>query len=132
MGEGSLQVANPLLGEEILEKIGEAGTLLPVAAGEMDGPAVRYRYEGARGEIGLIRPMSHHFCGRCNRLRLTASGHLRPCLLSDRQEDVKGPLRGGCTDDRIAEIFLSAIRFKPISHCLEKERVKGRMSAIGG
>ncbi len=132
MGEGPLQVADPLLGEEILEKIGEAGTLLPVAAGEMDGPAVRYRYEGATGEIGLIRPMSHHFCGQCNRLRLTASGHLRPCLLSDRQADVKGPLRSGCTDDQLAEIFLDAIRFKPLSHCLEKEKVKGRMSAIGG
>lgn len=132
MGEGPLRVDNPLLGEEILEKVGGAGRLLPVAAGEQDGPAVRYRFEGAVGEIGLIRPMSHHFCARCNRLRLTASGHLRPCLLSDRQEDVKGPLRSGCTDAQLADIFLNAVRFKPISHCLDKQAVKGRMSAIGG
>ena len=132
MGEGPLEVAAPLLGEEIMERVGEVAPLIPVARGEQDGPAVRYRFKGAAGEGGLIRPMSHHFCGACNRLRLTASGHLRPCLLSDRQADVKGPLRAGCSDAELAGIFLNAIRFKPMAHGLHEKGVKGRMSAIGG
>lgn len=132
MGDGPLQVEKPLLGEEILKKIGTAGKLLPVAAGKMDGPAVRYKYDRAMGEIGLIQPLSHHFCGHCNRLRLTASGHLRPCLLSDRQEDVKGPLRSGCSDNELADIFCNAVKFKPMAHRLGQQTVKGRMSAIGG
>lgn len=133
MGDGPMEVTSPLLGEEILERVGAVGRLISVAHGEMDGPAIRYRFEGAKGEVGLIRPLSHHFCGSCNRLRLTASGHLRPCLLSDRQTDVKGPLRGGCTDVDLAGIFLETIRFKPMAHGLHNKRsVKGRMSAIGG
>jgi cyclic pyranopterin phosphate synthase len=125
----------PLLFPEIMERISVIGRLLPVEGSPLDGPAHRYRFDGARGEVGFIPAISHHFCSRCNRLRLTADGHLRPCLLSDRHEDVKGPLRSGATDADIEEIFLRATLHKPSDHNLavgEPAHVCCQMRSIGG
>ncbi|MBT8368519.1 MAG: GTP 3',8-cyclase MoaA [Deltaproteobacteria bacterium] len=130
MGNGPL-----LLAPEIKKRISELGQLIPVRRSINDGPAQRYRFEGALGEIGFIHALSHHFCDRCNRLRLTASGQLRPCLLSDHHEDIKGPLREGSSDDELAEIFFKAVRHKPSDHNLaigNPSRVCGQMRAIGG
>jgi len=130
MGNGPL-----LLAPEIKKRISELGQLRPVRNSVNDGPAQRYCFEGARGEVGFIHALSHHFCDRCNRLRLTASGKLRPCLLSDHHEDIKGPLRAGCSDDDLAEIFFKAVRHKPSDHNLAAGnplRVCGQMHAIGG
>lgn len=124
-----------LLAPEIMEKIRRIAKLYPLKNTSFDGPAERFRAEGFAGEIGFIRPLSHHFCHKCNRLRLTASGCLRPCLLSDRQTDIKGPLRKGASDDEIVEIFLKAIRYKPMSHTLNsenRENIESVMSSIGG
>jgi cyclic pyranopterin phosphate synthase len=130
MGNGPL-----LLAPEIKKRISELGQLIPVRNSVHDGPAQRYRFEGARGEVGFIHALSHHFCDRCNRLRLTASGQLRPCLLSDHHEDIRGPLRDGSSDDELAEIFFKAVRHKPSDHNLaagNPSRVCGQMHAIGG
>lgn len=135
IGDEHLDRNKHILAPEIMARIRPLGELVPVAGEEYDGPAERYRFKGAPGEIGFIRPLSHHFCNRCNRLRLTASGELRPCLLSDRQEDVKGPLRRGCSDSELEQIFLRAVGFKPREHHLDDqdaEAVRDRMSSIGG
>ncbi|RLC13011.1 MAG: GTP 3',8-cyclase MoaA [Deltaproteobacteria bacterium] len=124
-----------MLAPEIMERISVLGKLNPVENGINDGPADRYKFDGAKGEIGLIRPLSHHFCHKCNRLRLTASGQLRACLLSDHQEDIRTPLKQGCSDRELADIFLKAVRLKPFRHNLAAERsqrVSTQMSAIGG
>jgi molybdenum cofactor biosynthesis enzyme MoaA len=71
--------------------IATIGKLIPVENGHNDGPAKRYRMTGAKGEVGFISALSHHFCSHCNRLRLTADGKLRACLLSDRHEPMKDP-----------------------------------------
>ena len=130
MGNGPL-----LLAPEIKKRIGVLGNLISVRNSVYDGPARRYRFEGATGEIGFIHALSHHFCERCNRLRLTASGQLRPCLLSDHHEDVKGLLRGGGSDEELTEIFFKAVRHKPSDHNLavqNPKRVCGQMRSIGG
>jgi len=130
MGNGPL-----LLAPEIKKRISVLGNLIPVRSAASDGPAQRYRFEGAQGEIGFIHALSHHFCDRCNRLRLTASGQLRPCLLSDHHEDVKGPLRNGCSDRQLAEIFFKAVSHKPSDHNLSVQnpsRICGQMNSIGG
>lgn len=67
-----------------------------------------YRLPGARGSIGLISPMSAHFCADCNRLRLTADGHIRPCLHDPREYSIKG-----CTEEEMRDRFIRAIRNKP-------------------
>ena len=78
---------------EIKKTIATLGSLIPVENGPNDGPAQRFRFENARGELGFISPISHHFCSQCCRLRLTANGKLRSCLLSEKQLDLKEQLR---------------------------------------
>ena len=130
MGNGPL-----LLAPEIKQRISTLGNLVPVRNSKNDGPAKRYQFKDAPGEIGFIHALSQHFCDTCNRLRLTASGQLRPCLLSDHQEDMKGPLRSGCSDQELADIFLKAVHHKPSDHNLAGNnvaRVCSEMRAIGG
>jgi len=125
----------PVLAPEIKRIISRLGDLKPLPRTSRDGPAERYRFSGAAGEIGLIRPLSQHFCERCNRLRLTASGQLRPCLLSDQIEDLKTPLRKGLLDKDLREIFLKAVQHKPSQHHLvedDREEPCSQMCAIGG
>jgi len=119
----------------VKEQIIRLGKLVQVLNTEIDGPTDRFRLEGATGEIGFISPLTHHFCQVCNRLRLTASGHLRPCLLSDREIDLKTPMRAGASDNDLAQIFLKAADNKPRAHGLVSEHcgsLSGQMSAIGG
>ena len=135
---GSARVNNidkQLLTPEIKERIKKLGKLIPVKKGFNDGPATRYKFKGAKGEIGFISAISCHFCNQCNRLRLTANGRLRACLLSDYQEDIKGPLRKGYLDSDIADVFLKVVKNKPAGHNIASHQlgeVAGQMSAIGG
>jgi len=135
MGVHCMNMDQQMLAPEILTQIEGIGTLEPVFKAKSDGPAERYRFNGAAGEIGLIRPISHHFCQDCNRLRLTASGQLRVCLLSKIQVDLKGPMRDGATDAELAEMIKEAILRKPQDHGLSLRNVSAvldPMSAIGG
>jgi cyclic pyranopterin phosphate synthase len=121
--------------EEVRRRIAPLGKLAPIARGASDGPAERFRLAGAVGEIGFISPRTHHFCGDCNRLRLTASGHLRPCLLSDHELDIKTPLRQGADDAELTTIFIQAAQSKPSHHQLNRPRAKTvctQMNTIGG
>lgn len=135
IGRSRVKATPPLLVPEIKAQIRGLGELLPVEKNADDGPAERFRLKGALGEVGFISALSHHFCSSCNRLRLTASGQLRPCLLSDRQLDLKGLMRAGCEDDQIAEMFQQAVRNKPSDHNLavnDPTGVSCQMSSIGG
>jgi GTP 3',8-cyclase len=135
IGNTALEASRPLLSPEIKSMLSSISELIPVNNGVLDGPAKRYRYDGAKGEIGIISPISHHFCESCNRLRLTANGFLRPCLLSDYNEDLRGPLRSGFTDEALAEIILRTIKNKPSKHALTSKEpvpVSSQMSSIGG
>jgi cyclic pyranopterin phosphate synthase len=102
-----------------------------------DGPARLYRIAGGRGSIGFISPVSRHFCHTCNRLRLTADGHLRACLLTDEETDLKGPLRSGCSDSELEDLIRQAITKKPLGHTMINEERHLRkcvkeMATIGG
>jgi cyclic pyranopterin phosphate synthase len=135
IGESRVKATLPLLVPEIKARIGVLGEMRPVEKNADDGPAERFRFKAAAGEIGFISALSHHFCGSCNRLRLTASGQLRPCLLSDRQLDLKALMRAGCNDHQLAEIFQQAVRNKPSDHNLavnDPTGVSCQMSSIGG
>ncbi|MRR11712.1 GTP 3',8-cyclase MoaA, partial [bacterium] len=94
------------------------------------GPARYYRFPGAQGTLGVISPLSHHFCAECNRLRLTADGGLRTCLFSDEELDVRGILRTG-TDDDVRHIIRQALAAKPEGHHQQLGTLR-KMSQIGG
>jgi len=121
---------------EVRGRIEAIGALETVEkdAGEK-GPAALYRLPGARGIIGFISPVSDHFCGSCNRLRLTADGKIRPCLFSESEIDLKTPMRAGCDDDELARLMVLALNVKPEGHNLAdgvKKSYGRTMSKIGG
>ncbi len=98
------------------------------------GPARYYRLPRAKGTLGFITPISDHFCSRCNRLRLTADGQLRPCLLSDAEIDLRTPLRQGSDGTLLKELLQKAVATKPGRHRLRSCRgpEERAMSEIGG
>ena len=134
-GNGEEWEGNILTIPQIKSRLESVGNLIPVPSDEWDGPARRFRIEGAAGEIGLIGAVSSHFCGECNRLRLTADGKIRTCLFSDEEIDVKEILRGGGSDRELKERLLLALGAKPEKHQINTHQFKKcqrNMSAIGG
>lgn len=87
-----------------------------------NGPASVYEIEGGKGRIGFISPISSHFCERCNRLRLTSKGMIRPCLFSQTEYDVRYLLRNSAPEEEIKSLILRAVREKP-----EKKEEEGRI-----
>ena len=99
-----------------------------------NGPAVYYRIPGFEGSIGFISAMHHKFCDRCNRIRLTAMGMLKPCLCYAESTDLKMILREQ-GQAAVCEAMKKAIFSKPRAHCFEtKEKITEDhlMSSIGG
>jgi len=84
--------------------------------------------------VSFISPVSEHFCFHCNRLRLTADGKLRPCLLSDDEVDLKQPLRSGISSSGLKQLIAMAANSKPLRHRLpEGDLPEGRpMTQVGG
>jgi cyclic pyranopterin phosphate synthase len=120
---------------QIKSRLENVGKLISIPSDQWDGPAKRFRIEGAIGEIGLIGPVSSHFCDDCNRLRLTSDGKIRTCLFSDEEIDVKELLRKGGSDLDLKERLLVALRVKPERHPINTHQFKKcqrNMSAIGG
>lgn len=112
------------------------GPLEPVARKAMDGPARIFRVPGFVGTLGFISPLSHHHCNFCNRLRLTAQGRLRPCLMEAAEFNLKEPLREGLPDGRLAQVFYRASRAKPRGMVYSPSRCSSSMgqsmTSIGG
>ncbi|MBI5248198.1 MAG: GTP 3',8-cyclase MoaA [Desulfomonile tiedjei] len=135
MGSMNWDFAKFMSCNEIVEKLKIYGSLHPIPRHCSDGPCRRFRFAGALGEIGLISPISNHFCGTCNRLRLTANGKLRPCLMSDHEVDIMKPLREQCSDGELATLIQEAITKKPKRHEANdgsRQHSMRHMSRIGG
>ena len=81
-----------------------------------NGPAVYYSAPGFAGEIGVIGAIHEKFCNTCNRIRLTSEGFLKLCLYSGEGLDLRAMLRGGCSDEEIAEAVTNVIERKPKEH----------------
>ncbi|MEN4010991.1 MAG: GTP 3',8-cyclase MoaA [Bellilinea sp.] len=117
--------------EEVKARLLPLG-LQPVDATNDSGPAIPYRLKGGKGTLGFISPLSEqHFCQRCNRMRLTADGNLRPCLMSGLEIPVRPALRAG---GPVLPLLEEAVEKKPARHLLaEHISPNGRcMIQIGG
>jgi GTP 3',8-cyclase len=119
---------------EILQRLGSMGDLRPVPGPGGNGPATYFRLPDAAGTVGVITPMSHNFCERCNRMRLTAHGRLRPCLFGSLETDLRTALRAGRD---IEPLIRDTLRIKPERHFLEQGSAVGSggllaLSQIGG
>lgn len=130
--------------DEIKTMIAKLGVLQQMNHEHGEGPAQMFMLQsmqGAVGKVGFISPISHHFCDRCNRLRLTSTGSLRACLLNDSETELKPLLRGNATDYDIANVIRQTIVSKPRGHALatgdqddgiRQAGCQGQMSRIGG
>lgn len=132
-------VYQPVSGEEVLRRLTKAYGQpekyeLPLG----NGPACYYAFPGFKGKIGLIDAVSHSFCHRCNRVRLTSDGWLKLCLQYDIGLDLLTPLRAGASDSELQQLVLHAVVQKPEKHGFDRERgqIDNReiknMNSIGG
>jgi cyclic pyranopterin phosphate synthase len=118
--------------DEVLAMARTQGELFEDAGPVMgNGPARYFRYAGAAGSIGIITPMTHTYCGTCNRVRLTADGRLRTCLFGDHEVDLRTALRAGLP---LEPLFVRALAEKPKEHGLLQMQVGGlrALSQVGG
>lgn len=111
--------------QDVLSRLRSISELHPVTGPVGNGPATYFKFPEAKGTVGVITPMSHNFCDRCNRMRLTADGQLRPCLFGDIQTNLRDALRE--TRD-IVPLIEETLRIKPEKHHL----IQGSMEGSGG
>ena len=117
---------------EILDRAAAVGALSPDdGPARGNGPAAYYRFAHAPGTVGVITPMTHTYCGTCNRVRLTADGRLRTCLFGDHEVNLRDALRAG---KPLEPLFREALAGKPREHALLQMQVGGlrALSQVGG
>lgn len=121
--------------QEMMDRIAAAlGPLEPVDGGRLDGEARLYRLPDGIGTLGFISSVTQPFCASCSRARLTADGHLRLCLLRDKEVDLLTPLRQGASVDDIKALIRDGVWHKPWGHGLAQDVIplERVMSQIGG
>ena len=119
---------------EMLGRLRGIGELEPVPGPPGNGPATYFRFPDATGTVGVITPMSHNYCERCNRMRLTADGKLRPCLFGTIETNLRDPLRAG---EPLRPLIEETLRVKPEKHYLVQGSTRGSggllaLSQVGG
>jgi cyclic pyranopterin phosphate synthase len=123
-------------GREVLRRIEERHQLVPVDSNSPSETAMKYAFaDGARGEIGIIAPVTMPFCGACSRLRLTAEGNLRTCLFSMVDHNIRDLLRRGETRDSVAQFMIDTMFKKKAGHRINEPdfiQPPRTMSFIGG
>ena len=128
---------------QILEAVGRLADLTPVerSGGPEDqaGPARLFTVAGAKGRFGVITPLSNHFCGSCNRIRVTSDGRLRTCLFSDVEYPFREMLRDPAQGvEAVVALIAAALVDKPLGYKLLQDRrrkeavIDRSMSSIGG
>ncbi len=101
--------------EEILARMAEYRPLVEIPHGRSE-TARRYRFEDGIGEIGIIAPVSHPFCGHCSRIRITSDGKIRTCLFSAWDHDLHAEMRRGASDEELAEFIRGVVMKKEERH----------------
>ncbi|MCS1407552.1 MAG: GTP 3',8-cyclase 2 [Verrucomicrobia subdivision 3 bacterium] len=122
-------------GNKILARLQKKFDLTPTQSANASETAKRWQINGAKGEVGIIAPVTEPFCGHCNRLRLTSDGQIRTCLFSLHEHDLKPLLRGKASDEDIAAHLQSIVYKKEAGHKIGREdfvQPTRTMSCIGG
>lgn len=125
-----------LSGEEIRGLLEDGiGPLEPLPVADPSQPATDFRFADGLGTIGFINPVTQPFCHNCNRLRLTAEGKVRNCLFSIEEWDARAILRGGGSDEELANLIRASIGAKKPGHGIDSPefiRPERAMYQIGG
>ena len=101
--------------DEIVHRMAEYRPLVEIPHGRSE-TARRYRFDDGLGEIGIIAPVSHPFCGHCSRIRVTSDGKIRTCLFSVWDHDLHELMRRGCSDDELAKFIHGVVERKEQRH----------------
>jgi cyclic pyranopterin phosphate synthase len=101
--------------DEIVDRMGEYRPLVEIPRGRSE-TARRYRFDDGVGEIGVIAPVSHPFCGHCSRIRITSDGKIRTCLFSVWDHDLHARMQQGASDEELAEFVRSVVQKKEARH----------------
>src|SRR2546428_4549563 len=120
--------------DEILRRMAEYRPLVEIPHARSE-TARRYRFDDGIGEMGIIAPVSHPFCGHCSRVRLTSDGKIRTCLFSLFDHDLAARMRAGDSDEQLIEYIHSVIAKKEARHHIgepEFEKPSRSMVHIGG
>ena len=122
--------------DEIRARLGTRFTLSPASWGDRgSAPAQRFLVDGGPATVGIIASVSAPFCSACDRVRLTADGQVRNCLFSERETDLRGPLRDGASDDDLLALIRGEMWRKGPAHGIGRpdfHQPDRPMSAIGG
>jgi cyclic pyranopterin phosphate synthase len=135
---GAAAAFEPLPACEVVSRIEKVfGFMQPSTVKQGNGPAIYYKLQGFAGYIGFISALSHGFCKTCNRLRLSASGILKPCLASSLGLDLRSLVRHGACDMEIENAILELVARKPAGHSFndvnkKQKHVNKEMFRIGG
>jgi GTP 3',8-cyclase len=101
--------------DEILERMAEYRPLMEIPHARSE-TARRYRFDDGVGEIGIIAPVSHPFCGHCSRIRITSDGKIRTCLFSVWDHDLHAQMRRGASDSELEDYIRGVVRQKEARH----------------
>ncbi len=101
--------------DEILERMAEYRPLIEIPRARSE-TARRYRFEDGLGEIGIIAPVSHPFCGHCSRIRITSDGKIRTCLFSAWDHDLHAQMRRGASDQELETYIRGVVQQKEERH----------------
>jgi len=102
--------------EEIVTRLNAVRPLVALPATHSSETARRFTFDDGVGEIGIIAPVSHPFCGHCSRVRVTSDGKVRTCLFSQSDHDLVGPMRRGASDDELRTRIRKIVDRKEARH----------------
>jgi cyclic pyranopterin phosphate synthase len=134
-GATEFQLSKVITSSEMMQRLeASLGRLEPLNGASLDGEARLYKLPGAAGTIGFISTISQPFCASCTRVRLTADGRLRLCLLREDEVDLLGPLRRGASPAELRRIVLEGVWHKPWGNRLAQGEapINRTMNKIGG
>ena len=121
--------------DEIVSRLNAYRPLVPLAANAASETARRYTFDDGIGEIGIIAPVSHPFCGHCSRIRLTSDGKIRTCLFSQSDHDLAGRMARGASDDDLSSYIRQVVMRKEARHHIGEpgfQKPSRSMVHIGG
>lgn len=121
--------------DEILRNLNQFRPVRELPANAPSETARRYTFDDGKGEIGIIAPVSHPFCGHCSRIRVTSDGKLRTCLFSLFDHDIAGRMHSGASDQELADYVRSVVDQKEARHHIGEQgfiKPSRSMVHIGG
>ena len=132
VGNAYWESSKILNSETIKKRLAESVKLVPVS--QKNTIAEEFQIEGSPATVGFISPLSDKFCKKCNRLRLTSDGFLKPCLATKTEVNIRVPVRSGMAGTELRRVFYEALRLKPSCHKMDQGVVDiaRHMAEVGG